>query len=297
MVAENNKKAANAEELEKLRNAEQKYRSFIERRNELNNIANNLREERNMVNDGRHKLMDKLNEEKEKRNEIVRKMRQHKETRNKLQQQAKDLIRAKRGKKGEIFSSLPLRVEELKADIQMLEYKQETVPMSHDKENELIEETRKKRYDYERLKIELEKQRLIEIDLSDTDMTINELFKKADEEHKKVEKYYKESQGSHKKYVRLVNEVATLIGETKKKHAKFAKVRDEAQRVHLKAMELREKVVSIRKERRQRWEQARKILEEQNIKAQHVLQDEKGLKDKVDKSIESLKKGEKISII
>lgn len=297
MVAENNKKAANAEELEKLRNAEQKYRSFIERRNELNNIANNLREERNMVNDGRHKLMDKLNEEKEKRNEIVRKMRQHKETRNKLQQQAKDLIRAKRGKKGEIFSNLPLRVEELKADIQMLEYKQETVPMSHDKENELIEETRKKRDNYERFKVELEKQRLIEIDLSDTDMTINELFKKADEEHKKVEKYYKESQGSHKKYVRLVNEVATLIGETKKKHAKFAKVRDEAQRVHLKAMELREKVVSIRKERRQRWEQARKILEEQNIKAKQVLQDEKGLKDKVDKSIESLKKGEKISII
>ena len=57
-----------AKELEQLKNAEQKYRSFVEKRNELNNIANTIREERDLVNNKRRELLDKMKQEKQKRN-------------------------------------------------------------------------------------------------------------------------------------------------------------------------------------------------------------------------------------
>jgi len=41
----------------------------------------------------------------------------------------------------------------------MLEYRQETVPMNHQEENELIEKIRFKRDEYERTKMHLEKQK------------------------------------------------------------------------------------------------------------------------------------------
>jgi len=119
--------------------------------------------------------MDKI---KKERDELVSKMRHHRDMRNKLQEQAKSLIEAKRKKKGEVFRNLPLRVEELKADFQMLEYRQETVPMSSRKENELIEEIREKRKEYERTKKLMDKQQQVEIDITDKDKAIDEFFKK-----------------------------------------------------------------------------------------------------------------------
>jgi len=127
-----------------------------------------------------------------------------------------------------------LRVEELKADFQMLEYKQETVPMSSSEENELIDLMREKRKEYDNTKKQLEKQKLLEIDISDKDNVITELFKKADEEHEKVQKFYNENQKKHEEYVKLVRELSISIGEANKKHEQYIETREEAQRNHEK---------------------------------------------------------------
>ncbi|RLF35118.1 MAG: hypothetical protein DRN08_03575 [Thermoplasmata archaeon] len=288
----NNKK----EEQEQLRNAEKKYQSLIEKRNELNDIARLIREERDMLNKKRKELKEQMEKNKKERDELVAKMKHHKELRNQLQQQAKELIKAKQKKKGHVLKSLPLRVEELKADIQMLEYKQETTPMNTQEENELIEMIRKKRMEYEEAKKQLEKQKLIETDLSDTDQAITELFKKADEEHEKVLKYYKESQKKHEEFMKLIQEIAASINESNKKHQKYVEIKEEAQKIHEKAMEMRSKIISIKKERRRRWEESKRILEQQNIKAQQLVMDEKKLEEIADESIDALKKGKKISL-
>ena len=288
----NNKK----EEQEQLRNAEKKYQSLIEKRNELNDIARLIREERDMLNKKRKELKEQMEKNKKERDELVAKMKHHKELRNQLQQQAKELIKAKQKKKGHVLKSLPLRVEELKADIQMLEYKQETTPMNTQEENELIEMIREKRIEYEEAKKQLEKQKLIETDLSDTDQAITELFKKADEEHEKVLKYYKESQKKHEEFMKLIQEIAASINESNKKHQKYVEIKEEAQKIHEKAMEMRSKIISIKKERRRRWEESKRILEQQNIKAQQLVMDEKKLEEIADESIDALKKGKKISL-
>lgn len=281
---------------EELKNAEKKYQSLIQRRNELNDVAKVVREERDMLNAKRKELLEEMKKVKELRNKAVEEMRKHKEVRNQLQQQAKELIQQRRKGRKAIVESLPIRIEELKADIQMLEYKQETTPLSKEAEDRIIEEIRAKRVEYERLRKELEKQKLVEIDLSDKERAIDELFKRADAEHEQVQRYYQESQKLHERYVKLVEEVAALINEANKKHEEYVEIRKQAQEFHNKAVEMRAKIISIRKERRRRWEEARRILEEQNIRAKQLLYDEEKLEELTEEALEALKKGKKISI-
>jgi len=289
-------KNENKKEIEQLKDAEKKYQSYIQRRNELNDMAKVLREERNMINDSRKDQKDEMAKIKKERDELVAKMRHHKEIRNKFQEEAKKLIDAKRKKKGEVFKNLPLRVEELKADVQMLEYRQETVPMSPQEENDLIEKIRMIRDEYKQTKLKLDKQHEVEIDISDKDKAIDELFKKADEEHKLVQKYYDENQKKHEKYMKIVNEFSVSISEANKKHEQYKEIRDEAQKAHEKAFEMRSKIISIKGERRKRWDDAKKAIKEQNIRARKATMDEKTLENIRTKSVDELKKGKKVTL-
>jgi len=284
------------EQQQQIQNAEKKYQSLIERRNELNDLAKLIREERDMLNNKRKELVEQMKKDKKVRDEIVQEMRTHKEIRNKLQQQAKDLIKSKRAKRGEVVRNLPLIVEELKADVQMLEYKQETVPMSTEEENELIDKIKAKKIEFVKNKALFEKQKLIETDLSDTDNAITDLFKKADEEHEKVKKYYKESQKIHDKYMKIVTEISASINEANKKHEKYKETREEAQKHHEKAMEMLSKIMSVKKERRKRWQESKQLLRDQNIMAQKILLNKEKLDEIADDSVAALKKGKKISL-
>ena len=283
-------------ELDHLKNSEKKYQAYIQRRNELNDLAKVLREERDMVNDKHKEIKETMQKAKKERDEIVKKMRNHRDLRNKLQEQAKALIEARRKKKGEVFRNLPLRVEELKADAQMLEYRQETVPMNPREENELIEKIRLKKREYQRVKKQMEKQKLVEIDITDKDNAIDELFKKADEEHKIVQKFYDESQKIHEKYIKLVKELSVSIAEANKKHEEYIEVKNEAQKIHEKAFEMKSKIIGIKGERRKRWQEAKQAIKDQNIKARKAVMDEEKLDKIADKSVDALKKGEKISL-
>lgn len=283
-------------ENEQLKDAEKKYQSYISRRNELNDMAKVLREERDMLNDNRKELKDKVGSVKKERDELVSKMKHHKELRNKIQEQAKKLIEAKRKKKGEVFKNLPLRLEELKADVQMLEYRQETVPMSPAEENELIDKIREKRAEYKITQKRMDEQKVVEIDISDKDKAIDELFKRADEEHKLVKKYYDENQKKHEKYIKLVNELSVSISEANKKHEQYVEIRNEAQKVHEKAFEMKSKIIAIKGERRKRWNEAKQAIKDQNVKARKAVMDKKQLEKIADKSVDALKKGEKITL-
>jgi uncharacterized coiled-coil DUF342 family protein len=292
MPDEPNKK----KEIEQLKDADKKYRSYLDKRNELNEMARLLREERDMINNSRKELKEKMDKKKKERDELVSKMKHHKEMRNKLQEQAMKLIEARRKKKGDVFRNLPLRVEELNADIQMLEYRQETVPMKPGEENDLIDKIREKRAEYDRTKRQLEKQKAIEIDITDKDKAIDELFKKADEQHKLVEKYYNENQKSHENYMRMVNELSVSINEANKKHEQYIEVKSEAQKAHEKAVEMRSKIIAIKGERKKRFDEAKREIQEQNVRARKAVMDKKKLEEIADESVEDLKKGKKISL-
>ena len=142
----------------------------------------------------------------------------------------------------------------------------------------------------------MEKQKLVEIEITDKDNAIDELFKKADEQHALVQKYYKENQKKHEKFIKLVNELSLSIAESNKKHEQYIEIRNEAQKIHEKAFEMRSKIISIRGERRKRRDEAKKAIQEQNVKARKAVMDKEKLDEIADKSVHALKKGEKISL-
>ncbi|MBN1280346.1 MAG: hypothetical protein JXA00_01715 [Candidatus Thermoplasmatota archaeon] len=290
------KESKKKEDLEQLRNAEKKFQSLIERRNELNQIAVQFRDERDMLHQKRKELKEEMDTVKKERETLVTKMKEHKEKRNQYQLQAKQLIDAKRKKKGDVVKNLPLRFEEIKADIQIMEYEQETTIMNTRKENKLIDRIKEKRKELAEVKKQMDKQQLIEVDLSDTDKAITELFQKADKEHEKVQQYYQESQQKHEAYKKLVVEIATLIGEANKKHKKYLEVREEAQSNHEKASEMRSKIISVKKERMMRFKESKEILRNQNLKARKELMDTEKLDKVADQSVEALKGGKKITL-
>ena len=283
-------------EKEQLINSEKKYQAFIQRRNELNDLAKVLRDERDMINSKNKEIKESMKKAKKERDDFVSKMKEHRENRNKLQEQAKSIIDARRKKKGEVFKNLPLRVEELKADVQMLEYRQETVPMNPQEENELIDKIREKKNLYKDTIKKLEKQKSIEIEITDNDRAIDEIFKKADEEHEKVKQFYDESQKKHGEYIKLVNELSVTISESNKKHEQYIEVKNEAQKNHEKAIEMRSKIISIKEERRNQWKQAKMAIKEQNIKAREAVLNKEKLQEIADQSVDDLKKGKKISL-
>jgi phosphoserine phosphatase len=292
MLGDSDKK----KEIVQLKDAEKKYQAYIQKRNELNDMAKIFREERNMIHHSRKDVKDKMDKVKKERDELVLKMKHHKKMRNKFQEEAKKLIEARRKRKGEVFKNLPLRIEELKADVQILEYRQETVPMNPAEENDLIEKIRLKRQEYERTSKRLDAQKQVEIDISDKDNAIDELFKKADEQHELVQKYYKENQKKHKQYIKFVNELSVGIAEANKKHEQYIEIRNEAQKVHEKAFEMRSRIIAIRGERRKMRDEAKKAIKNQNIRARKATMDEKKIEEIRDKSVDALKKGKKITI-
>ncbi|RLF58671.1 MAG: hypothetical protein DRN27_04790 [Thermoplasmata archaeon] len=283
-------------EMEQLRNAENKFHSFIDRRNELNNLAKVLRDERDMLNSKHKDMKDEMKKLKEERDEFVKKMKHHKSIRNQLQTHAKELISARQKKKGEVSKNLPFRLEEIKADMQMLEYRQETVPMSSSAENDLIDQIREKQKEFNQVSKKVQDQASIQVDISDKDTAIDNLFKKADEEHELVQKYYDESQSKHQAYMKLVNEVSISIAEANKKHEKYIETRNEAQKNHEKGMELREQIVQVRGDQRRRFAEAKQLIKDQNSKARKSVFDKEKLNDIADDSLSALKSGKKISL-
>jgi len=280
--------------INQIKDAEKKFQSYIQKRNELNDEARLLREERDMIHKSKKEQKEEIEKLKKERDELVAKMREHQKIRNKLQKEAKKLIEAKRKKKGEVFNNLPMRVEELKADVQMLEYKQETVPLNPREENKLIEKIREKKEEYRKTKKLLEKQEEIQIDISDKDNAIDELFKKADEEHKLVEKYYNENQKKHERYIKLVKEMSVSINEANKKHDNYIKIKKEADESHKKAYELKSKILAIKEERWKQRQEAKKAIKDQNTQARQAVMDKKKLEEHADRSVEDFKKGKKI---
>ena len=62
------KESTKKQDLEQLKNAEKKFQSLIEKRNELNQIAKQFREERDLLNEKRNELkvdMEKIKKERE----------------------------------------------------------------------------------------------------------------------------------------------------------------------------------------------------------------------------------------
>lgn len=289
-------KAPEDKQKSELRNLQDKFHNLLDQRNHYNDLAREARDNRNLLNDQRREKAEELQKHKEARDATNAKMRAAKETRNAYQDQAKALIAQKKGKKGAIERSLPLKLRKLRNEVEQAMEKQETTVLSPEKERDLIDAVRAKKAEIKELEQQLGEQQALQVDLDDTDKAIDELFANADAEHEKVKALNAEASGHHEKFVAALKEIRTLQKESDEKHQEFIAIRKKADGYHEKAMELREKVMAIKKERHEDYKARKQEIRDINESARRRVDDPKAREKATEDALEQLKKGGKISL-
>lgn len=276
-------------------NLQNKYDSFVQKRNELNDAARQLRQERDMLHDARKRFKDQMDAAKVKRDELNAKMREAKTRRNELQAQAKELIKSRQSKGGEVSKSLPLQARQLEKQIQEMELRQQTQPHTIEKERELLKQIKAKGQELAEIRTKLDVNREVKVDLNNLDQAIDDLFKQADEAHNEVQAFHKEASKFHDEFVQAVEESRVLTREANEKHKAYIEARERSNEQHAKAMELREQMITIRGERRAEYEAHKRELQDYNKGVQQAVADPKRLEEKAKDDLDALKKGGKIS--
>ena len=278
--------------LTEIQSAELKLRALTDKRNDLNDQANAFRDQRNLLNDEKEKKIDEMVELRNVRGDNVRLMREHKKLRNEYQAQAKALLEAKKKRRKDIHPDLPSELAAKKANVRMLDLKQQTQAMSIADENELIDEIKGEMKEIHRLEKMKAEQDAVKGEVKKVSNDITELFALADEEHKKVVEYANKANEAHEKITALMEEVSHMIQEANKNHEAFLKMRAAAQEYHVKAQEMRQKLMAQKREKYDEQRAARSEVINQNKAAREALL----AKDKLDKAAEDalqtlLKKG------
>jgi uncharacterized coiled-coil DUF342 family protein len=181
-----------------------------------------------------------MEELRKMRNSLVEKMREHKRLRDEYREQAKSLIATKKKQRDKMRDALPKDIaskdksgkklyptiqrelEAAKAELKMLEIKQQTDgTLTAAKEKELLERIKSTSENIKRLEKLASEQTVIIEETKALDADINILFASSNEEHEKVLRLSEESQKVHEQYVALSKEVTHLIEEANKKHQNF----------------------------------------------------------------------------
>jgi epidermal growth factor receptor substrate 15 len=288
----------NAEALQgNLRNAEKDFRKLIEKRNELNDMAREAREERDALNEQKKGLvteMRRLQSERDAKNAAAR---EEKEKRNEHQRQAKALIESKRKmRKDNGATGQGGIVRQLENEIRSMERMQETTAMTVAKENELLEKIKQKSKELAEARLKYADEAKLLADVKDIDGKIDELFRLADEAHKRVVELSNEGQALHDQIGPVLDQLKFLDAKSDEKHQQYIGLRKEADEFHAKAMALRGEVEKLREERRKLYGERKAEVQNANSEARDQLFNEAKLEDKADDAMKALLAGGKISL-
>lgn len=279
-----------------LEDAEKKFQSLIEKREELHHEGIIVKEERDALHQQKRDTIDKIKELKEERASLVKEMQNHKKRRDQAQSEAKRLIARKRGKSQQMVGDLAGQIDDLETELNIMEYRYQTEPLTMEKENDYLDDIRDK---YHKL-VELKKLKPDHVvllgEIDDINERITALFKLADSEHAKVDKFYKKSQKVHEKVQDLNDGIQHLVDEANKKHQEFVKLNERATHYHTRAMEMRGKILSIRRERKEVISEAKKIVDDLNLEVKKRFEDEEVLDEVAEEAIKKLKNKGKIEL-
>jgi uncharacterized coiled-coil DUF342 family protein len=279
-----------------IENAERKFQELVMKRDEFNRQADISCEERNNLNGRKRELLDIVTKIKDDRDQHVRLLREHKRIRNKMHDEARAILKMKRGKSGKVFPSLSGEAAAMKAQISFLDMNQQTQVLSLADEGELISDIKKKTHELKKIEAELRQQDEVKVELGEMDANLTDLFKRADSEHELVVKHYEEAQKVHDRMMKLIDECSILHNEADKKHAQFIEFKEKADTYHKKASEMRDKLLNMKNEKRMQEREARKIILEQNRSARDALQNPTKVEKKQEEAFQQLLKKGKITL-
>jgi uncharacterized coiled-coil DUF342 family protein len=276
--------------------AERIFNDLINKRNEQNNKATELREERDTVHAKKRELIESMTELKVQRDAFNTEMRKHKERRNEYQNKGRTLIERKKAVTRNIDGSLESTIEMLRLDINELELKHQTNPSSIEEERELLDRIRQKEAELKDLQARTGEQDDLSLKAEGIDGMIDEAFRKADEEHKEVVRLHDEAEKVHKQVVAHIEEINHLSSEGDKKHHQMLESRAMADRYHEKAMSMRERLMATRREAREERERQKEELDDINRAVKDRFESEEAQKEAEDEILKILQQKGKVDL-
>ena len=170
--------------------AELKYRTLVDKRNELNMQADVVMNDIYALRQKKNAILDDLDAMREEKAKIHEKIQEHKKKRDDFQNQAKALLAAKKTKRGKVSSEIERELSQLDRRISDMERRQETTFMTLQDENDLIDELREHVKEKRELEQVVKEQRAIMHEVKNMDLSIDELFKMANEQHEEIVKLF-----------------------------------------------------------------------------------------------------------
>jgi uncharacterized coiled-coil DUF342 family protein len=276
--------------------AERKFEDLLAKRNEVNDLAKAMRDERDLINEKKKATIDLVSELKAEKDKYVKIRKEHIELRNRYQTKAKELLTKKKDRAKRIFADLPSEVNARRAELKMLELRQQTTPMSIEKERELTDDIRKKHADLKEMEKLLSEQTDLNSEVKELDGGIDDLFKKADDEHANVVQLSTKIDELNKRMKSLIDELTMMHNESNKKHELHLKLRAKADEYHQKAQEMRTKVIAMKREKNADEHEGRQAIKQANAETRQFFSDKNSEEKIKDDALEKLKKGGKIEL-
>lgn len=252
-------------------------------RDKLNAKAKEWAQKRAEIRKQLQTLRSQAEELKQKRNQLNEKVKQLKELRDSARKEQKEK-RAQayelKKKLAELVQKKPLKnAKEIQNEIDRLEWKIQTTPLSVHEEKPIIEKIAELE-----LQLKIHKQiEAIQNNLAKLSLEAKTLENKAKQHHEQLLKLAQESQKIHQERIKLLVKIESLKKEANVAHQNFLEKKSQAQLfhekiqgVHSKKGEIREEIVKTEEEKRAQIEQELKEKLEERAK-------------------EKLKKGEKLS--
>jgi uncharacterized coiled-coil DUF342 family protein len=221
--------------VEDMKQAKDEVVTLKEKLNSLNEQKEAWFSKKTEVSDSIKKNIVLIKELKDKRNECTNKVKDLKKERDALNSEItsniKKIVTEKKdaGITKEVYSSSPkdrdkrLSPSRLKSEMEKLEFRLETQPMSFDKEQKIRKEIRDMKKSFDEMKGKSKLSDEVKVMSSQT----NVLKKKANAIHKDIQKYAKDSQDAHEQLIAKSNEVDELKKKEEEAYNKFLELKGE----------------------------------------------------------------------
>lgn len=233
------------------------------------------------------KTIQKIKDNTAKRNSLTQEVKGLKPKRDNINKEiTPKLSELDRLKKEKIALAKSLNIKEspsrIKQNIEKLDFKIETEPMSFDKEQALMKKIKelKKLYDYARILEEADKK------LKDVSDTIRKMRKEANEIHKLIQEKAKHSQTLHEEILKISSEIDKMKVDEEDAFKKFSELKKKFNEVNA---ELKEKLKVMNETKFQ----LDKIHQEKQEKRRH--EQELFLKSKGEEVNQKIKRREKLT--
>ena len=276
--------------------AERIFNDLIEKRDDQNRKATELREERDIVHAQKRALIEQMTVLKAERDTLNAEMRKHKDRRNEFQTKGRALIDRKKAVSNRMDRGLDSSIEGLRLDIKELELRHQTNPSTIEEERDLLDRIKSKQRELQELESRTPEQEDLTLEADGIDGMIDEAFKKADEEHKEVVRYHDEAEKVHQRVVALIEEINHLNAEGDRKHHQMLEARALADRYHEKANAMREKLMSTRRVAREERERQAAELADLNKAVHERFESEEAQKEAEDEILSILEKKGKVDL-